>query len=193
MGKLRRLRRSRSAPKLDDSLSWLTRCQLPILPDAHPFGKATVAIESNPFLKLERTISARAKKPNPKSYTSQLLAGGVERIGAKIVEEAAEVVEAAGESGREGAEHFVREVGDLIYHLIVMLHHKECKLADVDAELARRFGVSGLEEKAARKSADAKSNSKKSAVKASTKSATKPAAKVSVPAVKKKARRKSRL
>jgi phosphoribosyl-ATP pyrophosphohydrolase len=100
---------------------------------------------------LERTIAARAKNPNVKSYTSQLLAGGVETIGAKIVEEAAEVVEAAGEPGQEGQGHFVREVGDLMYHLLVMLRHRNCTLADVEAELARRFGVSGLEEKASRK------------------------------------------
>ena len=44
--------------------------------------------------------------PNEKSYTSQLLAGGVAKIGAKIIEEAAEVVEAAGEPGEAGREHF---------------------------------------------------------------------------------------
>jgi phosphoribosyl-ATP pyrophosphohydrolase len=99
---------------------------------------------------LERTIAARAANPNEKSYTSQLLAGGVEKIGAKVIEEAAEVVEAAGEAGDSGRVHFVREVGDLIYHLLVLMRARECSLADVEAELARRFGVSGLEEKASR-------------------------------------------
>jgi phosphoribosyl-ATP pyrophosphohydrolase len=110
-----------------------------------------VSNASAPLEKLERTIRARAKKPNAKSYTSQLLAGGVEMIGAKIVEEAAEVVEAAGEPGPAGQQHFVREVGDLIYHLLVMMCQKSCDLHDVEAELARRFGVSGIEEKASRK------------------------------------------
>jgi phosphoribosyl-ATP pyrophosphohydrolase len=100
---------------------------------------------------LERTIAARAASPNEKSYTSQLLAGGVDRIGAKIIEEASEVVEAAAEPGDAGREHFLREVGDLIYHLLVLMRYRECSLADVEAELARRFGVSGLEEKASRK------------------------------------------
>ncbi len=104
-----------------------------------------------PFEKLERTISARAASPAEKSYTSQLLAGGVEKMGPKIIEEAAEVVEAAGEPGPAGREHFIREVGDLIYHLMVLLQHRKCSLADVEAELTRRFGVSGLEEKASRK------------------------------------------
>ena len=104
-----------------------------------------------PLDKLERTIAARAASPNEKSYTSQLLAGGPKMIGAKIVEEAAEVVEAAGERGKTGREHFLRECGDLVYHLMVMMQSKKCSLADLEAELARRFGVSGLEEKTSRK------------------------------------------
>jgi phosphoribosyl-ATP pyrophosphohydrolase len=110
-----------------------------------------VSTRSQPLDKLERTIAARAASPNEKSYTSQLLDGGVEKIGAKIVEEASEVVEAAGEPGDAGREHFIREVGDLIYHLLVLMRYRECSLADVEAELARRFGVSGIEEKASRK------------------------------------------
>jgi len=110
-----------------------------------------VSTAPQPLDKLERTIADRAAHPNEKSYTSQLLAGGVEKIGAKIVEEAAEVVEAADEPGEPGREHFVREIGDLVYHLMVLMRHKNCSLADLEAELARRFGVSGLEEKAVRK------------------------------------------
>jgi phosphoribosyl-ATP pyrophosphohydrolase len=109
-----------------------------------------VSSASQPLEKLERTIAARAASPNPKSYTSQLLAGGAEKIGIKVVEEAAEVVEAAGEPGKKGREHFVHEVGDLVYHLLVLMQHKKCTLADLEAELTRRFGVSGLQEKAAR-------------------------------------------
>ena len=156
---------------------------------------------SAPLVKLERTIHARAKKPNAKSYTSQLLQGGVPKIGAKIIEEAAELVEAAGEPGQAGQEHFIREAGDLFYHLLVMLCHKNCDLFDVEAELARRFGVSGLEEKASRKSAaDAAANNNhkaptKSAAKPVKKATTKkvvPKAAVTTP-VKKKAHRKTRL
>jgi phosphoribosyl-ATP pyrophosphohydrolase len=100
---------------------------------------------------LEQTIADRAANPSDKSYTTKLLNGGIEAIGAKVVEEAAEVVEAAGEPGEAGREHFVREVGDLVYHLLVLMRQKNCSLAELDAELARRFGVSGLEEKASRK------------------------------------------
>ncbi len=96
------------------------------------------------------TIEDRRKNPPAKSYTTSLFAGGVSKIGEKIVEEAAEVVEAAGETGDEGRKHLVYEAADLIYHLFVMLGHKEIPLGEVEAELARRFGISGLDEKAAR-------------------------------------------
>jgi phosphoribosyl-ATP pyrophosphohydrolase len=111
----------------------------------------TVSTPLRPLDELERTIAARAARPSEKSYTCDLLAGGAEKIGAKIIEEAAEVVEAALEPKDAGREHFIREVGDLVYHVMVMLRQRNCTLADLEAELARRFGVSGLEEKAARK------------------------------------------
>lgn len=98
-------------------------------------------------------IIQRKKNPSEKSYTSRLMTGGVEKIGSKITEEAAEVVEAAAESGPEGHTHLVHEAADLIYHLLVMLGHRDANLSEVEAVLAERFGVSGLEEKAARKRA----------------------------------------
>jgi phosphoribosyl-ATP pyrophosphohydrolase len=113
--------------------------------------EACVTQPLRPLDELERTIAARAQAPSEKSYTSRLLAGGVEKIGAKVIEEAAEIVEAAGEPGQAGREHFIREVADLIYHVLVLMRQKKCTLADVEAELAGRFGVSGIEEKAARK------------------------------------------
>jgi phosphoribosyl-ATP pyrophosphohydrolase len=103
-----------------------------------------------PLDELEQTIAARAASPSETSYTSQLLAGGVTKIGSKILEEAREVVEAAGESGDAGRAHFLHECGDLVYHLLVLMRNKNCSLAELEAELARRFGVSGLEEKASR-------------------------------------------
>lgn len=104
-----------------------------------------------PLEALQQTILARqAAATSEKSYTAQLLAGGVERIGAKIVEEAAEIVEAAGEPGEQGRQHTIREAGDLIYHLLVLLASRDIRLEEVEAELQRRFGVSGLEEKASR-------------------------------------------
>lgn len=96
------------------------------------------------------TIDDRRAHPSQKSYTSQLLLGGLPTISGKIIEEAAEVVDAADEPGDAGRQHLVREAADLIYHLLVMLAHRDVGLDDVEAELARRFGISGLEEKSLR-------------------------------------------
>ena len=101
--------------------------------------------------RLMGVIEARRASPSERSYTNKLLTGGVDAIAAKITEEAAEVIEAAAEAGDEGRQHLVREAADLIYHLFVMLGFKEIPLTEVEAELARRFGISGLDEKAARK------------------------------------------
>ena len=96
-------------------------------------------------------IEDRRARPSERSYTATLLAGGVDKIGAKICEEAAEVVDAVREvETPEGRAHLIHEAADLVYHLFVMLGFRQIALAEVEAELARRFGISGLDEKAAR-------------------------------------------
>lgn len=102
------------------------------------------------FARLMAVVEDRKAHPSEKSYTHRLLSGGVTKIGEKINEEAAEVVEAAAEPGEDGRQHLVREAADLVYHLFVMLTHRDVSLAEVEAELARRFGIGGLEEKASR-------------------------------------------
>lgn len=108
------------------------------------------ALQQHVLAQLMAVIEDRKQNPPAKSYTTALFAGGVAKIGEKIVEEAAEVVEAAGEPGEEGRTHLIREAGDLVYHLLVMLGHRDVKLTEVEAELAKRFGISGLDEKAGR-------------------------------------------
>ena len=104
-----------------------------------------------PIDQLEATIAERrAAADGASSYTAKLLAGGVAKIGEKVIEEAAEVVDAAGEPGEEGRQHTIAEAGDVVYHLMVLLAARNIALTDVEAELARRFGMSGLEEKASR-------------------------------------------
>jgi len=109
---------------------------------------------SDPSRVLEQlmaVIEDRRTNPPPRSYTTTLFEGGVPRIGAKITEEAAEVVAAAAEAEGPGQRaHVVHEAADLIYHLLVLLGHQRISLAEVTAELARRTGISGLDEKAAR-------------------------------------------
>lgn len=99
---------------------------------------------------LMAVVADRKANPPAKSYTTALFQGGVPKIGAKVTEEAAEVVEAAGEPGEEGRQHTIREAADVIYHLFVLLAARDIELAEVTTELARRFGTSGLDEKASR-------------------------------------------
>lgn len=100
--------------------------------------------------RLMAIIEDRRENPSERSYTTQLFSGGAEQIGRKIIEEAAEVVEASHEEGSAGRDHLISEAADLLYHLLVMLGHRNIRLAEVEAELSQRFGVSGLAEKAAR-------------------------------------------
>jgi phosphoribosyl-ATP pyrophosphohydrolase len=99
-------------------------------------------------------IEDRRRHPSEKSYTTKLFRGGLQRMGAKLTEEAAETVEAAGETDAAGRAHLIHEAADLVYHLLVLLASRDVKLGDVELELARRFGVSGLAEKASRTSND---------------------------------------
>lgn len=103
-----------------------------------------------PLARLMSTLAERAETRPSGSYTTKLLDGGVEKIGQKITEEAAELIEAASEPGDEGREHFIYEAGDLIYHALVLMAWRGVDLHEVAAELARREGTSGLVEKANR-------------------------------------------
>lgn len=105
------------------------------------------------FHQLMQVIEDRKSNPPVHSYTTKLFEGGTERIGAKIIEEASEVVEAARETDevRLHRSHLIHEACDLIYHLLVMLGYHNVMISEVEAELTRRFGISGLDEKAARK------------------------------------------
>jgi phosphoribosyl-ATP pyrophosphohydrolase len=107
--------------------------------------------DESTLARLMAVIQDRKAHPSDQSYTSLLLAGGAAKIRKKIVEEAAELFEAAGEADSAGREHVIRESADLVYHLFVLLSQRGIALADLEGELARRFGTSGFKEKEARK------------------------------------------
>jgi phosphoribosyl-ATP pyrophosphohydrolase/phosphoribosyl-AMP cyclohydrolase len=96
-------------------------------PDGANFAAAMIA--------LSRTIADRKLHPPEGSYTAKLFAGGVDRIGKKIGEEATEVVIAAKNDDRG---ELVWETSDLLYHTLVMLAERDVSLDDVGTELARR-------------------------------------------------------
>ncbi len=93
--------------------------------------------------RLTSVIEERKTRLPENSYTTTLFEGGTEAIGVKIIEEAAETVDAA-RSAAKDREHFIYESADLLFHLMVMLAHCGASLADVEEELERRFGKSGL-------------------------------------------------
>jgi phosphoribosyl-ATP pyrophosphohydrolase len=92
----------------------------------------------------------KSRPPTDRSYVASLMQGGVAKIGAKIGEEAAEVVEAGDEPGIDGKTHLVKEVADLLFHSMVLLAYRDIPWTDVEAEFARRFGISGITEKESR-------------------------------------------
>jgi len=97
--------------------------------------------------RLAATIAARAGSDADTSWTAKLLAKGPEKCAEKFGEEA---VEAIIEAVKGDSDALTREAADVIYHLLVMLAARGVSLADVEAELARRAGQSGLDEKSAR-------------------------------------------
>jgi phosphoribosyl-ATP pyrophosphohydrolase len=97
---------------------------------------------------LAATIDARAASGGEASYTRKLLDKGPEHCAKKLGEEAIETVIATVENDRE---HLIAESADLLFHLLVVLKSRGVTLEDVEAALAKRTVMSGLEEKAARK------------------------------------------
>lgn len=96
---------------------------------------------------LAATIQARKNADPDSSWTARLLAKGPEKCAEKFGEEA---VEAIIEAVKNDKAKLTSEAADVLFHLLVMLAARDVTLADVEAELTRRAGQSGLAEKAAR-------------------------------------------
>ena len=101
---------------------------------------------------LAQTIEQRRHGDPDQSYVAHLLAKAPDAVLKKIGEEATEVVMAAKDlsAGHGTSQALVGEMADLWFHTMVALAHYQLSPADVVAELQRRVGISGLEEKAAR-------------------------------------------
>ncbi len=101
--------------------------------------------------RLAATLASRRGGDPDRSYVAKLFHKGEDAILKKIGEEATETVMAAKDGDRA---RIVAETADLWFHTMVMLAHYGLSPADVLAELARREGVSGLDEKGSRERRD---------------------------------------
>ena len=101
----------------------------------------------DPLDRLDATIAARRGADPGSSYVASLFAKGRPHIARKFGEEAVETLVAS--LGDDPAA-LTAEAADLMFHLMVLLADAGLSLADVRAELARREGVSGHDEKASR-------------------------------------------
>ncbi len=99
---------------------------------------------------LAAVVSARKDESADTSYTASLLHKGVEACAKKFGEEAFELALASASGDKD---HITAEAGDVVYHLMVLLEAAGVDWDDVCAELARRQGISGHEEKASRSGA----------------------------------------
>lgn len=97
--------------------------------------------------RLAETIETRRGVSPKDSWTAALLSQGPEKCAEKFGEEAIEAIIEAVKGDREA---LTREAADVLYHLLVMLTAREVTLGDVQAELERREGRSGIAEKASR-------------------------------------------
>ena len=100
---------------------------------------------------LTEVLQARKQASIEESYVASLHAQGLNKILEKVGEEAIETILAARDAEQSGNnEKVIYETADLWFHSLVMLSHLGENAESVLAELARRFELSGLEEKAQR-------------------------------------------
>jgi phosphoribosyl-ATP pyrophosphohydrolase len=97
--------------------------------------------------RLAEVLEARKSADPESSYVARLYNKGLDAILKKIGEEATETVMAAKDGN---GSRIVSEVADLWFHTLVLLAHQGLHPGQVLAELERRFGLSGIEEKASR-------------------------------------------
>lgn len=104
-------------------------------------------MSDNVLVELAETLESRKDADPGTSYVASLYDKGLDEILKKIGEEATEVIIAA-KSGEKPA--IIHETADLWFHTLVMLAQQGLGPGDILSELDRRFGLSGLEEKASR-------------------------------------------
>lgn len=99
---------------------------------------------------LMQTIEARKTASTDESYVARLLNAGSQPMIEKLIEEAGELAAACASPDDGRVARVVHEAADLLFHTLVLLGWANVSLHDVESELARRFGTSGLREKVLR-------------------------------------------
>lgn len=104
-------------------------------------------ISAEVLISIADTLDARREASPQSSYVASLFHKGEDAILKKVAEESAETLMASKDGDKL---HLVKEVADLWFHTLVLLTYHGLRPEDVLAELKRREGISGIDEKASR-------------------------------------------
>jgi len=109
-------------------------------------------VEKEIILEIAEILERRKESTAGSSYTKSLFDKGLEEILSKISEESEELIEAAKAKGENKKKKLIHETADLWFHTMVLLSYEDISAKEILDELEKRFGTSGLDEKASRKS-----------------------------------------
>lgn len=101
--------------------------------------------------RIDDILEIRKRSSAGKSYTKGLFDKGINEILSKIQEESEELIQAAASNDSDNRNKIIYETADLWFHVMVLLSNEDIKSKEVLQELEKRFGLSGLDEKASRK------------------------------------------
>ena len=101
--------------------------------------------------RIDDILEIRKRSSAGKSYTKSLFDKGINEILSKIQEESEELIQAATSNGLDNRNKIIYETADLWFHVMVLLSNEDIKSKEILQELEKRFGLSGLDEKASRK------------------------------------------
>ena len=109
-------------------------------------------MEKHIIIEIAEILEKRKESTASSSYTKSLFDKGLEEILSKISEESEELIQAAKDKSKNKKKKLIHETADLWFHTMVLLSYEDISAKEILDELEKRFGTSGLDEKASRKS-----------------------------------------
>jgi len=109
-------------------------------------------MEKHIIIEIAEILERRKESTASSSYTKSLFDKGLEEILSKISEESEELIQAAKDKSKNKKKKLIHETADLWFHTMVLLSYEDISAKEILDELEKRFGTSGLDEKASRKS-----------------------------------------